>query len=69
MLRVRSLSQISEPNSRVQAAGRYGNLEAKPSRKKLCGFVIKKKNKKHMDIILHVFQGHLKQPNLCLETN
>ena len=32
MLRVRSLSQISEPNIRVQAAVRYGNLEAKPSR-------------------------------------
>ena len=32
MLRVRSLSQISEPKNRVQAAGRYGNLEAKPSR-------------------------------------
>ena len=45
MLRVRSLSQISEPNSRVQAAGRYENLEAKPSRKKLRGFVIKKKTK------------------------
>ena len=43
MLRVRSLSQVSEPRSRVQAAGRYGNLEAKPSRKKLRGFVIKKK--------------------------
>ena len=67
MLRVRSLSQVSELRSRVQAAGRYGNLEAKPSRKKLRGFVIKKK--KHFDIILHVFQGHLKQPNLCLETN
>ena len=69
MLRVRSLSQVSEPRSRVQSAGRYGNLEAKPSRKKLRGFVIKKKKKKHLDIILHVFQGHLKQPNLCLETN
>ena len=32
MLRVRSLSQISETKNQVQAAGRYGNLEAKPSR-------------------------------------
>ena len=40
-----------EPNfwrfskSRVQAIGRFGNLETKPSRKKLRGFVIKKKTK------------------------
>ena len=46
-----------------------GIWKQSPVAKKLRGFVIKKKNKKHLDIILHVFQGHLKQPNLCLETN
>ena len=56
MLRVRSLNQISEPKSRVQAAGRYGNLEAKPSRKKLRGFVIKK-NKKTLGYYFARFSG------------
>ena len=70
MLRVRSLSQNFWTKEPSPSRRTLWEFESKAQvAKKLRDFVINKKTQKHLDIILHVFQGHLKQPNLYSETN